>query len=307
MQLEKASRKRAKIKMALQGPSGSGKTMSALLIAFGLCNSWNKVVVVDTENHSAELYSHLGEYNVVHLSAPFTPEKYIEAISLCEKSKMEVIILDSVSHEWEGTGGILDVHSNMTGNSYTNWSKLTPRHNAFVQAILQSPAHVVGTIRSKQDYVLSERNGKMVPEKVGLKGVTREGMDYEFTIVIDIDIKHNANASKDRTNLFMGKPEFRISTETGKAILQWCESGQAFDGTTPNASPIVTWLTERINASTSIKDLLEVYKAQVPSVQQEYFQAFTQRRAYLEAQPKTISSLPKPSENGTHANASAGK
>src|SRR5213075_24314 len=107
------------------------------------------------------------------------------------------------SHEWEGIGGILETHGNMMGNSYTNWSKLTPRHNSFVQHILQSPAHVIGTIRAKQDYVLSEKNGKQVPEKVGLKGVTRDGMDYEFTLVFDIDIKHNASASKDRTGLFM--------------------------------------------------------------------------------------------------------
>jgi len=100
----------------------------------------------------------------------------------------------------------------MTGNSFTAWAKLTPRHNAFVQEILQSPAHILATIRTKQDYILADKNGKMVPEKVGLKGITREGMDYEFTLVFDLDIKHNASASKDRTSLFIDKPEFRITT-----------------------------------------------------------------------------------------------
>jgi hypothetical protein len=222
MQLRKSERKKARIKMALQGPSGSGKTMSSLLVAYGLCGDWNKIAIIDSENHSADLYAQLGGFNVLSISAPFTPEKYMEAILLCEKENMEVIILDSISHEWEGIGGILDIHSGMTGNSFTNWSKLTPRHNAFVQSILQSKSHIIGTIRSKQDYVLTERNGKQVPEKVGLKGVTRDGMDYEFTLVFDLDIKHNALASKDRTSLFMGKPECRLTAEVGKTILAWC-------------------------------------------------------------------------------------
>jgi hypothetical protein len=251
MQLFKAERKKAKIKMALQGPSGSGKTMSALLIAFGLCGEWNEIAVIDTENHSADLYAHLGSYNVLAVSAPFTPEKYIEAINTCEKAGMEVIIIDSISHEWEGIGGILDIHSNMTGNSFTNWSKLTPRHNAFVQTILQSKSHIIGTIRTKQDYVLTERNGKQVPEKVGLKGVTREGMDYEFTLVFDLDIKHNALASKDRTSLFMGKPETKLTPEVGATILNWCNSG-----TEINANDI----SVRIGETKSIQELLALYQ-----------------------------------------------
>lgn len=140
MKLEQAQRKRAKIKMGLQGPSGSGKTMSALLIAFGLCNDWSKIAVIDTENHSAELYAHLGDYNVLNLLPPYTPEKYVEAIHLCEQSGIEVIIIDSLTHEWEN---LLEYHTNLPGNSFTAWGKVTPRHNQFVQSILQSPVHVI--------------------------------------------------------------------------------------------------------------------------------------------------------------------
>jgi len=225
MDLRKAERTQAKIKLGLQGPSGSGKTYSALLVAFGLVDDWTKVAVIDTENHSADLYAHLGNYNVLSLEKPFNPERYIEAIETCERAGMEVIIIDSISQEWEGSGGILQIHSQMTGNSFTNWNKVTPRHNAFVQKILQSKCHVITTIRSKQDYVLTEKNGKYVPEKVGLKGVTREGMDYELTVVFDLDIKHNATASKDRTGLFMDKPSWVITESTGKRILAWCKAG----------------------------------------------------------------------------------
>ena len=224
MELRHAARKQAKIKLALEGVSGSGKTMSALLLASGMAD-WSKIAVIDTENHSADLYAHLGEYNVLQLSKPFTPERYIKAIETCENASMEVIVIDSISHEWDGSGGILNIHGAMPGNSFINWNKVTPRQNAFVQKILQSDCHVISTIRTKTDYTLTDKNGKMVPEKVGLKGITRDGMDYEFTIVFDLDIKHLASASKDRTGLFMDKPEEVITAAHGKKILEWCKAG----------------------------------------------------------------------------------
>ena len=223
MQLQKAQRRQAVIKLALQGPSGSGKTYSSLLLANGLVGNWDQIAVIDTENNSSHLYSHLGSFNVLSLTEPFTPERYIEAIETCEKAGMKVIIIDSISQEWEGNGGIIETHGNMAGNSFTNWNKVTPRHNAFVQKMLQSPAHIVATIRSKQDYVLTDKNGKMVPEKVGLKGVTRDGMDYEFTLVLDLDIKHQAISSKDRTGLFVNPMPFLVSESTGNKIKIWCQ------------------------------------------------------------------------------------
>jgi len=224
MNLRQAQRKQAKIKLALQGPSGSGKTMSALLLASGITD-WSKIAVIDTENHSADLYAHLGQYNVLALTKPFTPERYIKAIETCVEAGIEVIIIDSISHEWDGSGGILNLHGAMPGNSFTNWAKVTPRHNAFVQKILESPCHIIATIRSKTDYAMVEKNGKYSVEKLGLKGITRDGMDYEFSLVFDVDIKHFAYATKDRTGLFMDKPEEIITPEHGKRILYWCNSG----------------------------------------------------------------------------------
>jgi archaellum biogenesis ATPase FlaH len=177
MQLRKSNRSQAKIRIALQGASGSGKTYSSLLLGYGLCQNWDKIAVIDTENQSADLYSHLGQYQVLPLHAPFSPERYIEAIQTCEASGMEVIIIDSLSHEWEGEGGILDIHGNMAGNSFTNWAKITPRHNALVQKILHSNAHIIVTVRSKQDYVITEKNGKQVPEKQSLSKALRPKAD----------------------------------------------------------------------------------------------------------------------------------
>ena len=222
MELKKSERSKAKIKMALQAPSGAGKSYSALLLAQGLTNgNLAKVAVIDTEAGSSNLYAHIGSYNVLNLESPHSPERYMEAIDLCIKSGMEVIILDSISHCWDF---LLDYHASLTGNSFTNWNKITPRQKAFVEKILQSDVHIICTMRVKQDYVLSEKNGKMVPEKVGLKAIQRDEISYEFTIVFDIDYKHFATASKDRTNLFEGKPQFVINSNTGKKILEWCNS-----------------------------------------------------------------------------------
>lgn len=306
MQLQTAERKRAKIKMGLQGPSGCGKTYSALLLAFGLCGDWTKIAVIDSENNSSNLYDHLGKYKVVNIQAPFTPEHYIEAIQLCEKSSIEVIIIDSISHEWEGQGGLLEVLNNMVGNSFTNWNKLTPRHNSFIHHILQSPLHVIGTIRSKQDYILSEKNGKMVPEKIGLKAITREGLDYEFTLVFEIDMKHHCTATKDRTSLFAGKPEFIITPEVGQKILAWCnepkESNPQNISQPINQNPVDTMMLHRINSCRTIDELIALYKAN-PSIQQSMLSEFTRKRQLLTVKTdlKTIIKQ-KYSQNGTANN-----
>jgi hypothetical protein len=287
MDLRQAERQQAKIKMGLQGPSGSGKTFSALLLGYGITKDWSKIAVIDTENHSADLYAHLGHYNVLNLTNPFTPERYIEAIEVCERSGMEVIIIDSISAEWEGQGGILEIHGNMTGNTFTNWNKVTPRHNAFVQKIIHSSAHVVATIRSKQDYILSEKNGKYVPEKVGLKGITREGLDYEFTIVLELDIKHNAFASKDRTSVFMDKPPWVITEKTGQEIKSWCMAGVSIET-----------VKQEIRKAQTLEQLSSIYQ-KYPLFQNEIRQLCTQRKNEIQLPIVNEVVEPKINENGT--------
>lgn len=225
MQLRKATRKKAKLRLGLSAVSGAGKTMSALLIASGM-TTWDKIALIDTENGSGDLYSHLGDYNVITLTAPFTPERYIQAIKSCEDAGMEVIIIDSITHEWDGKGGILEIHGKMTGNSFTNWNTVNPRHTAFINSILESKCHVITTVRRKQEYELSkDSQGKSQVNKLGMKEVTREGWEYEVTANLELDINHNATSSKDRTGLFDGKPAFTPSAETGKMLLDWCNQG----------------------------------------------------------------------------------
>jgi hypothetical protein len=231
MTLRKATRQKAKIRLGLSAVSGGGKTYSALLIASGM-TSWDKIAVIDTENNSADLYAHLGEYSVLPLSAPYSPEKYIEAIHTCERAGIEVIIIDSISHEWDGKGGCLQIQEQL-GGKYQDWAKVTPRHQAFIDAILQSPCHIITTVRRKQDYDMTNENGKTKVTKAGLKEITREGFEYELTANLELDVKHNATASKDRTGLFVDQPSFIPTEETGKTLLAWCNSGAE-----PIADPI---------------------------------------------------------------------
>lgn len=224
---KKAERKQARLRLALTGPSGAGKTYSALMLAKGI---GGKIAVIDTERGSASLYSDLVDFDVLELNAPFTPEAYIEAITDAEKAGYEVLIIDSLTHEWNGKGGILEIHDSVTrtkakGNSYVAWADVTPRHNAFVDTILQSGLHIICTMRSKSDFVLVEgANGKQVPKKVGLAPIQRDGLEYEFTAVLDVSLDGNfASASKDRTRLF--KDPVKLTHDDGKRLREWLESG----------------------------------------------------------------------------------
>jgi hypothetical protein len=219
--IRKAERAQSKLRLALTGTSGSGKTYSSLLIAKGL---GGKILVVDTENGSADLYANIAEYDVLPMNAPYTPEKYIAAIQTAEEAGYSTVILDSLSHAWAGEGGLLDQQGKIadkSGNGYTAWRNVTPSHNRLVDAIIQSKIHVIATMRSKQEYVMDKsENGKTTIKKVGLAPIQRDGVEYEFTTVFDLNQSDKvAHVSKDRTQLF--SIPFRIDENTGKQLVEW--------------------------------------------------------------------------------------
>ncbi|GAB1858006.1 AAA family ATPase [Flavobacteriaceae bacterium MHTCC 0001] len=272
MQLKQSKRENVKLRLGISGPSGFGKTHSALLLAYGMTQDWNKIAVIDTENSSASLYSHLGNYKVLDLTAPFSPERYIKSIEVCEKSGIEVIIVDSVSHEWSGTGGCLQIHEKL-GGRFQDWVKVTPRHQAFIDKILQSTCHIITTTRRKIDYSLDVgSNGRTKVVKHGTKEITREGFEYELTVNFElINDQHLVNASKDRTGLFMNKPEFVITSKTGSMLLKWC-----------NAKPVtVKDIVEKINSALSVSELTKLFNDN-PSFQQALQPQFRSKKEQLE-------------------------
>lgn len=225
MQLRKAEKQKTKLRIGLSGVSGSGKTKSGLFMARGMASAWNKVAIIDTENGSADLYSNMGDYNVITISAPFTPEKYIEAIHACEQSGMEVIIIDSVTHVWKGEGGLLEYNQSI-GGRFQDWAKTTPRYQKWLGNILNSTCHVITTNRKKTAFeMIKDEKGSVRVEKKGLDDEIRDGFDYELTLVFDISQKHLAVATKDRTGIFMDNPEFIITEETGKTLMKWANDG----------------------------------------------------------------------------------
>jgi len=237
----KAQKSLSKARICLAGPAGAGKSYSALLLASGL---GQRIAMIDTEHGSGDLYSDVLEYDIVQLSPPFECQKYLDAIKQAEKEDYGVIIIDSLSHAWAGEGGLLDLHTKIanTGkeNSYTAWRQVTPLHNALIEAMLQSKCHIIATARSKMEYTIEkDTNGRTTIRKVGLQPVFRDGIEFEFTLFLDLAQDHTAFATKDRTTLFDGK-YFKITRETGETIRAWLNANTCPRPGSEDHKPVTT-------------------------------------------------------------------
>lgn len=249
--IKKANKLAKKLRIGFSAPSGGGKTMSALLCAYGLVGDWDKIVVIDTERESASLYADLGSFSILPLSKPYTPERYINAIRECENADFEVIIIDSTSHEWNSSGGILEIVADL-GGEYRHWKTVTPRHNAFIDAILTSKCHVFCTTRRKEGYTMTTgEGGKAKVVKLGLEEVQRNDFSYEMDLVFDIEQNHYASSSKDRTMLFPSNESILITEETGKTLRDWAAKGRS----------MLDDAMDLLRATTDRKSFLTVYKS----------------------------------------------
>lgn len=170
--------------------------------------------------------------------------------------------------------GCLEIQTKL-GGRYQDWAKVTPRHDAFVNKILTSSCHIITTVRRKQDYEMVNNGGKTSVQKVGTKEVTREGFEYELDINFEvINKEHLVNASKDRTGLFTGKPEFVITEETGKMILDWCNKGISS----------LDEALEQVRGCESIEKLEAVYKSYEGELKEntDFIAALKNRKAKLQ-------------------------
>lgn len=236
--IQKATKDQAKARIALIGPSGSGKTYTALRLAQGL---GKKIVVIDTEHGSASKYADEFEFHTLRLEDHFGPLTYVQAIEACERQGFDVVIVDSLSHAWMGKGGALEqvdaAAARSKGNSYVAWRDVTPKHQALIEKLLRVDAHLIGTMRAKTEYVLQQgAGGKSYPTKVGMGAIQRDGMEYEFDIVAELDLDHRMIVTKTRCRALDGAVIQEAGPEVGEQINDWlstvpcAECGEAVNG-----------------------------------------------------------------------------
>lgn len=237
---KQAVKHESKLRLAIAGPSGSGKTYTALAIASAL---GGPVAVVDTEHGSASKYADLFAFDVLEMEAPFHPDRFIQAIREAAAAGYKTIILDSLSHAWNGQGGLLelveDAQKRMKiANSFAAWKDVTPIQNRFVEGIVAAPIHVIATMRSKQGYIQDrdERTGKTTVRKVGMAPVQRDGFEYEFDVFLDMDVSNNAIVSKTRCPALTGKVFNRPGADIAGILIDWLHGAPA--NSAPATAPV---------------------------------------------------------------------
>lgn len=232
---QRAVRQQRKARIGIIGPSGSGKTYTALQIATGLAGPNGRIAVIDTENYSSSLYADQFDFDVLNLET-FSPQTYTAAIRAAEAAGYDVLIIDSLSHAWSGKEGALEqvdkaAARSRSGNTFAAWREVTPMHNEMVDTIVRAKLHVIATMRAKTEYIIEQvqRNGRTVhePRKIGLAPVQRDGMEYEFDIVADMDWDHRFIISKSRASFLADAVIDKPGPELGEQIREWLDTGEA--------------------------------------------------------------------------------
>lgn len=226
MMFQKAKREQRKLRLALCGPTGSGKTYSALRVARGL---GGKVAVIDTERHSSSLYADEFDFDVADLPSG-NPEDYCRFLEGAARAGYDVVVIDSFSHAWAGEEGILAQKDKAAkrqkgGNDFAAWRNVTPMHDKLVRTVLDYPGHVIVTLRSKMAYELVEERGKKVPKKIGLQPIQRDGVEYEFDVVVDIGQEHEGVVTKTRAKFLDGKVLEPVTERLGEELRTWLTQG----------------------------------------------------------------------------------
>lgn len=226
---QKATKAKAKLRLALCGTAGTGKTYSSLAIASELVPG-GRIAVIDSERGSASLYADKFSFDTLNLET-HSPDVYVEAIKAAESEGYDVVIVDSLSHAWAGKDGALEkvdkvVKRSTSNNSFTAWREVTPLHNRLIDTLISSSCHVIATMRSKTEWILEENaRGQKVPKRVGMEPIMRSGVEYEFTVVGDINLDHQLVVTKTRcqalTDAVIDKPGAQIA----RTLREWLAAG----------------------------------------------------------------------------------
>jgi len=225
---QRATKTKAKLRLAIYGTAGSGKTFSSLRIATGI---GGKIALIDTERGSANKYADRFNFDIAELNAKDI-ESYTKAIKAADG--YDVLIIDSLSHAWQE---LLDkvekiAQAKFRGNTWSAWSVLTPQQRNFIDSILNYNGHVIATMRCKTEWTLSQENGKSKPTRIGLAPEQGKNIEYEFDLLMEISPEHYASILKDRTGKYQDKIIEKPDENFGKELLDWLNEGKAINEST---------------------------------------------------------------------------
>ena len=257
MELQTVSKKQGKILLALTGDAGTGKTYSALMLAYGISGNWGKIAVIDTENSSASFYADLGPFNTLQISEHYTTINYIEALQLCQEAAIEVIIIDSITPEWNGQYGIIDNYCSIKGDKYKRWDEVIAMHRDFMNALINSTVHIIATVRSVDGLPQAE-----------------PGFDHYFDTVLELGKDHEASVIKDRSSVCRKDGSFLITPSLGAYLFEWSSTGEVV---------VPEDLQSRIDKCRTINQLYSILLKQ--DIPMEFMKAFTQKATELEGLP----------------------
>ena len=234
---QKANKEKSKARVCLVGPSGSGKTYSALRVGCELARLTGdgKVALLDTEHGSASKYADLFSFDVAKLTDDYHPNKFVEAIHNAESAGYDVLIIDSLSAEWNGPGGVLqlvEAASRRGGNSFTSWGQINPLHDNLTNTILAADMHVIVTLRAKIKFS-HDRNekGKTEIKKLGMGPIARDGSSYDYDVVCDLDQDNFLCVTKTRCPALKGLVVKEAGEGFAKTLADWLQDGASTDWT----------------------------------------------------------------------------
>jgi AAA domain len=262
MSFKKAVKYGAKLRMALAGPAGAGKTWTALTLATALADG-GEIALIDTERGSASKYADVFQFDVMELDT-FHPDRFVAGIKEAEQAGYAVLIIDSLSHAWNGPGGLLELVEQITKrsnskNSFNAWGEATPIHQRLVDALTRANMHIIVTMRSKTEYVVELINGKSTPRKIGMAPIQRDGLEYEFDVFADLDHDNTLIVQKTRCPVLSGAVIAKPDAKMADILKAWLDGTPA-----PVQEPVLdimavyeagkangTWIRETFYATAS--------------------------------------------------------
>lgn len=276
---KKAVKHESRLRMSIAGPSGSGKTYTALTLAHALKGD-KRVALIDTERGSASKYADIfPEFDVVELDT-FSPVLFVEIIKEAESAGCySVLVIDSLSHAWNGTGGLLEIVDGIArrkyqGNTFAAWKDATPLQNQLIDAITRSSLHIIVTMRAKQEYALEkdERTGKTSPKKVGMAPIQRDGMEYEMDIAADMDTENTMVVQKSRCPQLSGQVIAKPTAQVADVLKAWLEGEPMPE--TEQRSPVVSIKDRRYRVYDRALELGQFKKGKTSDESLKAFLAF---------------------------------